>query len=445
MCNFRTRLDEMKKSVLGLLLLFVMVISGQAQQVDAGNGHAIILDENGDVWTVGRNNFGQLGSGTFINSPIPVKVEGLPKIKTVSRGYDHSLAIDVYGKVWIWGRNNYGQIGSWNLENHNKPKKFNHSKKMAAIEGGHWHSVAIAEDGTVWAWGHNFFAELGTGDREHSEFPKQVLCELDGTKRHLHGIEQIASVGYHTLALDSNGRVYTWGSNDYRELGNSSNRNETVARLVELPKIKSVAAGWHHSIALDEDGRVWFWGRDQAKRLLSREEQIISKPILLEMPSIQKIASGSWHSLALDESGQVWGWGSNRYGFLGTGDTISHSLPIKMKGLNNIREIGGGCFQSMAVDIDGNILTCGDNPSGQQGINNYKRVFEAKAMVLNTSGVLSINQPEKGIDSESYSIGRNIMSPDTETSENSGNKTIWWLLSISVLLNLLLIYRFFRK
>ena len=68
-------------------------ISAKSQQVDGGNGHAIILDSNGIVYTIGRNNFGQIGDSTFINTSVPKEVSRLPKAMRISRGYDHSLAI----------------------------------------------------------------------------------------------------------------------------------------------------------------------------------------------------------------------------------------------------------------------------------------------------------------------------------------------------------------
>jgi alpha-tubulin suppressor-like RCC1 family protein len=56
-----------------------------------GNSHVIILEKTSDVYTIGRNNFEQLGDSSYINSPVPIKVERLPKIKVISRGCDHFI------------------------------------------------------------------------------------------------------------------------------------------------------------------------------------------------------------------------------------------------------------------------------------------------------------------------------------------------------------------
>ena len=95
-----------------LLLLFVTVhFFALAQEVDGGNSHSIILDEQGQVWTMGRNDHGQLGNGSYDNSSVSLMLDGLPLIKSISREYDHTMALDEVGNLLAWGRNNYGQLG----------------------------------------------------------------------------------------------------------------------------------------------------------------------------------------------------------------------------------------------------------------------------------------------------------------------------------------------
>ena len=74
---------------------------------------------------------------------------------------------------------------------------------------------------------------------------------------------------------------------------------------------------------------------------------------------------------------------------LGISDTISHSLPIQIKQLKDIVEIGGGCFESIAVDKSGKIYTFGDNPSGQLGIGNYQRCYSPQLIRLNINGTIT--------------------------------------------------------
>lgn len=89
------------RQVFILVFLFYSLVVA-AQQVGGGNGHAILLDKYGDVFTIGRNNFGQLGDSSNNDGNRPVQVTRLPKIKSISRGYDHSPAIDSQGNIWAW-------------------------------------------------------------------------------------------------------------------------------------------------------------------------------------------------------------------------------------------------------------------------------------------------------------------------------------------------------
>jgi alpha-tubulin suppressor-like RCC1 family protein len=79
---------------------------------------------------------------------------------------------------------------------------------------------------------------------------------------------------------------------------------------------------------------------------------------------------------------------------LGIGDTISRSFPIQIKSLHQIEDIGGGCFQSIAVNTKGKIFTFGDNPTGQQGIGTYGRCHVPQLMPLRITGKLKSADPK---------------------------------------------------
>jgi hypothetical protein len=81
------------------------------------------------------------------------------------------------------------------------------------IGAGASHNVAIQRNGTVWTWGENFSGQLGNGQWNYTNTPVQVT-----------GLPNIVAVtappdGYFTLALDSAGRVWSWGEGDSGQLG----------------------------------------------------------------------------------------------------------------------------------------------------------------------------------------------------------------------------------
>ncbi len=420
------------RQIFHLFILTILTLRLHAQIVDGGNGHALILDKQGNVWAIERNNFGQLGDSTLENSPIPKKVKSLNHIKAISRGYDHSIALDKNGNLYLWGRNNYGQLGCASSNDQSTPQQLPNHTNFIAAEGGHWHTVGLKNDGTVWCWGHNYYAQLGNGTREHSSWPVQVLQTANSKISILDYVISIASVGSHTLALKKDSTVWAWGSNSFNQLGKKLDvlHQPYAIKVDGIPKVKEIAVGWHHSVALDYNGKIWIWGSDPAFQYKEETRKHYSHPIQLDgLPKITKIACGSWHSLAIDENKKVWAWGKNHYGMLGTGDTISRSNPIQIETLENIIDIGGGCFQSIAVDTSGALFTFGDNPSGQLGLGNFSRCYSPKLMPIDLNGFI---------------VNKSIFTEEKKSTFKNNNTmkiALYFLLSISLLLNVVLLKR----
>ncbi len=83
---------------------------------------------------------------------------------------------------------------------------------MAVACGGE-HTVALKSDGSLWTWGRNDVGQLGLGtadtDRHH---PDQVGTDNDWTA-------VAVARGCHTVALKSDGSLWAWGDNAQGQLG----------------------------------------------------------------------------------------------------------------------------------------------------------------------------------------------------------------------------------
>lgn len=408
---------------------FVLTLNAFSQQLDGGNGHSIILDQQGNVWTVGRNNFGQLGDSSFTNSSVPKQVKHLPGIKAVSRGYDHSIALDSNGYVYVWGRNNYGQLGIPGADDLTQPMRLPNDSGFVAIEGGHYHSVGLKSDGTVLSWGHDLYGELGNGNREHQIWPVPVMQNDNGVISPLADVVSIASVGYHTLVLKKDGSVWGWGANSMKQLGPGPEYFLYAVPIPGISKMQQIAVGWHHSVGLDSAGKVWVWGSDPAFQFGESNSVWYESPIMFDsLPLIKKVVCGSWHTLAIDDQGRVWGWGKNHYGMLGVGDTISRSRPVLIPELHDIVDVGAGCFQSIALDAEGNLFSFGDNPTGALGLGTHERCFSPKMMLVNINGLLA-TVPEEA----------------TETKRSDPGLIIGIVISVLFLCSLLMNVVFYRR
>lgn len=176
-----------------------------SQIVDAGNGHTLILD-NEEVWCVGRNDHGQLGTGNYEGKDIPVNT-GFKDIVTISRGYDHSMAINESSELFVWGNNRFGQLGISNDNNDIlSPIKLQTNIRFSQCEGGYDHSIFLDIRGKVWSTGFNENGELGNMNWDDTQ---ELVPVLNSDSVQLSNISGISSVGSHTLALDSNGHVYS--------------------------------------------------------------------------------------------------------------------------------------------------------------------------------------------------------------------------------------------
>jgi RCC1 and BTB domain-containing protein len=168
------------------------------------------------------------------------------------------------GEVYAWGENDFGQIGNGFNDNQLKPikvKGFN-NERVVMISCGCEHSMALTECGHVYSWGYNDFGQLGIGNTEDSNEPKLVAV-IDENKCNVF-IEKI-SCGYaHSLLLSIDGNIYAFGRNKSGELGNQKEENKlNPQRIITETKFIDISSHWNEfiSIALSQEGIYFNWGQ----------------------------------------------------------------------------------------------------------------------------------------------------------------------------------------
>ena len=72
------------------------------------------------------------------------------------------------------------------------------------IDCGVWHTAALTKNGEVFTWGDNDYGQLGHGDRNERTIPTKV-ASLDGIF-----IIHISCGECHTAALTDNGEILAW-------------------------------------------------------------------------------------------------------------------------------------------------------------------------------------------------------------------------------------------
>ncbi|ETR68469.1 MAG: RCC1 repeat- and reductase domain-containing protein [Candidatus Magnetoglobus multicellularis str. Araruama] len=204
--------------------------------------------------------------------------------------------------------------------------------------------------------------------------------------------------GYdHSVGLNPDGIIYTWGGNDKGQLGTGENgagtEHYTPTQITEFYIFTKVSAGQEDTsgtfnLALLLDGTVWAWGNNGYGQLGIDNTDNQNTPIGIEdIWYIVDIAAGAHHSMALQYDGSVWVWGGNDHGQLGNGtNTGSQLVPGNVSGLENIRAIAAGHSFCMALKSDGTIYTWGDDGAGQLGNDNSAMDQYTPVQVTGPSG-----------------------------------------------------------
>ncbi|SCU99302.1 LANO_0F01420g1_1 [Lachancea nothofagi CBS 11611] len=364
-----------------------------------GGMHVLALGQDNSVWSWGTNDSGALGrdtSGANVqlkdmdadnssddedgdlndeeSTPTKLGEGSLPlkehKVVQLAATDNLSAALLDNGEVYAWGtfRCNEGTLGFYKdtIKLQKTPWKvpaFSNSR-IVQMAAGKDHILFLDEGGIVYAWGNGQQYQLGRKIMERSR-----LRTLDPRTFGLDKIKYIASGENHSFALTKDGKLYSWGLNQFGQCGVSEDVEDgalvTVPTEVLLPEgtnVKMVSAGEHHSLVLTEEGELFTFGRFDmfeigiAKDKLPEQTYIDAHgkpravPIptkLTDVPRFKNIATGSHHSLAISEDGIVYSWGFGETYAVGlgpSGDDIE--VPTRIKNTatqdQNILFVGGG-------------------------------------------------------------------------------------------------------
>ncbi|MFF0432023.1 hypothetical protein ACFYU9_07345 [Streptomyces sp. NPDC004327] len=326
----------------------------QVVAVDGDGVHSIALRADGTVWTWGYNGYGQLGNGTFNNSTTPVQVcavgasapcgSFLTGVMAISAGIHYNLALRADGSLVAWGDNTYGQLGDGTDGNMRTVPVVTNLIDVIDMAAGYRHGLAVLTDGTVRSWGSNAEGELGDGTTTSSDFPVQVCApgQTAPCSSFLDGVTRVSAGAFHSLALEADGTVRSWGENSSGQLGDGTATGRIVPVQVSgLTGVKSISAGGSHSLAARTDGTVRSWGYNAEGELGDGTHASKSTPVQVCAPGtsapcssfltgIATVSGGFQHSLALRTDGTVRSWGDNSRGQLGSGDTTSSTVPVKV-------------------------------------------------------------------------------------------------------------------
>jgi alpha-tubulin suppressor-like RCC1 family protein len=219
------------------------IVTTNVTAIAAGEWHSLFLKQDSSLWAMGWNQFGELGDGNDsrpdVNSPEQIVNTN---VMAIAAGWKHSLFIKNDGSLWAMGNNAFGQLGDGTLNSTgtNSPEKIV-SSGVTAIAAGENHSLFLKSDGSLWAMGDNDSGQLGDGTVNATNRPEKIVAT---------NVVAIAAGENHSLFLKSDGSLWGMGYNNDGELGlatlNNTNRpqqilgafNRVAGELLSGPKVR---------------------------------------------------------------------------------------------------------------------------------------------------------------------------------------------------------------
>ena len=326
----------------------------------------------------GRINAGILGHGELNDDDFIVKTPTLlpsmadTRITCVCTGEGFNAAVSAAGDVYTWGDGQKGQLG------HGDQKRSIIPRQVSAFTGHRirsvatsYHCIAVTENGEVFIWGMNDKGQCGYGSSGDNQLLPRRVVPLAGVRA------RSASAGTkHSLIVTEEGTVYSFGAGSRGELGHSTYNdtcNSAIVDALRHIRIVTAAAGHSHSIALTTDGVVFSWGDNCAgqlglgitlatsKRASPRKTALPKRVMSLRSVHVCAVVAANCASAAVTTTGELFTWGDGECGRLGHGDEADKHAPKRVEALRDECVVAVTCAHrhTVAATRDGRVFGWG--------------------------------------------------------------------------------------
>lgn len=313
----------------------------------ASNRKALfMISQSGQVWCKPDrvNQFPKPMSSSLFHAPVCM----------IDCGRAHTLALTTHGSVYSWGLGLSGQLGHADKQSYNTPERIRlvlGNIPVIQISAAGNSSAALTAIGGCYMWGSNSTGQLGLGHSTDVTLPSLVHFPSD--------CEQISSIicgSAHSLAITNDGKLLAWGDNQYGQLGIENLKQSVSNRPRVIPSLSGIvqaSVGFAHSLAVNHDGQVFSWGVGNSGVLGHGNFESYNKPKLIEFLSKSRVRVKSTQcsgkvSYCLSSTGKLFTFGE----LDSTQDVLQiSSLPKLTQDLVNVEFI-------YASDTQVNLIIC---------------------------------------------------------------------------------------
>ncbi|KAG4070917.1 hypothetical protein HA402_011143 [Bradysia odoriphaga] len=287
------------------------------------------------------------------------------QIKSVAAGRAHLLALSEDGVVFTMGNNAYGQCGRPVVENEkyaasqtvHQIEELN-GTKIAGITCGQDHSLFLLNNGTVYSCGWGADGQTGLGHYKSVDVPTLIGGDISTEK-----IVKVAGTVDCVLMLNDKGEVFGFGNAEYGQLetvGDSQQVNEPkfVSLTKGLGKIVDIAAGGSFCMVLNENGNVFVWGYgilglgpkvDYVKEPYRIPPTLFGRNEMSPDSRVTSISCGISHMAAINSDNDLYMWGRNKLGCLGLGHKDDQFFPLKIAVTAKVLKVSCGVDHTLAL------------------------------------------------------------------------------------------------
>jgi alpha-tubulin suppressor-like RCC1 family protein len=368
-------------------------------EISCGVSNISARKSDGTIWTTGNAGFGKLGNSSLVNQSVFVQtgsnINSWQLVDMFKTGFGIAVATPPPSpspsisptptptitltppatpaptptlgnmKLFTWGFNFIGQLGTNTVlpggVGQSVPVQVGTAANWSLICGTNLGFYAIKSDGTMWSWGSNQFGNLGIGNTMNRSVPTQI-----GTGTDWRAVSNSSNT--YAMAIKNNGQLYGWGSNYFGELGTQNVISYSSPILVPGNTWSSVTMGSNVTVAIDTAGRLWTSGRGVYGLLGNNSSTNTSSFVQTYLGGndwAKVTATGN--VLALKTDGTAWVWGNNYYGNLGINNRQDKFIPTQIGTESTWSQISSGSEMCAAVKTDGTLWTWGRNNVGQLG------------------------------------------------------------------------------
>ncbi|KAG6532524.1 ultraviolet-B receptor UVR8-like [Zingiber officinale] len=310
--------------------------------ISASHNHAAFVLQSGEVFTCGDNSSFCCGHGEvsrIVFRPTAVEtMKGIP-CKQVATGINFTVFLTLQGQVYTCGSNEHGQLGHGDTSDRPVPTVIEvfeeQGHNIVQIAAGASYTLAVTDDGTVHSFGSCTNFCLGY-EEQHDQLVPRAIQSFKS--RNIH-ILRVSAGDEHAVALDSSGYVYTWGRGYCGALGHGDEINQTSPELLNSMKCNiavQVFARKRKTFVVTDEGLVFAFGwmcfgslglSDRGSSDKVMEPRLLSG---LSSHRVSQISTGAYHTVAVTKRGDVFGFGDNEKAQIGPAHTLSYLEPTEM-------------------------------------------------------------------------------------------------------------------